>query len=95
MLCRFGSGYTLQIKINPNIPIKEELVRDSSRRSFRTASFRRQKSETSPLSPTGSITSGSKQVLSSADGYNTGPVHGFVNTNFPGSLLLEEHQVIG
>ena len=82
------------MKIIPNVHIKEELARGASRRSFRSGSFLRQKSESAPLSPTESISS-SKQTFSIVDGYNTGPVHGFVNTNFPGSLLLEEHQVIG
>ena len=58
-LFRFGSGFTLQMKIQPNIPDRPPLV-------------------TRTVNP-----------------YDTTAVRNFVSANFPGSVLLEEHQVSG
>ena len=94
LISRFGSGYTMQIRVqaNPDQPVPGHQL---SHRSLRS-SFRRQKSDsgtesvpTSPTSPTRSMAS----TITPYSVYNTTAVKNFVNNTFPGSVLLEEHQV--
>ena len=71
------------MKIQPNISDRPPLDKQSSRSSFR----RQMSGSPVPLSPT--------HTVSIMNPYDTTAVRNFVTTNFPGSLLLEEHQVSG
>ena len=71
------------MKIQPNILDRPPLDKQSSRSSFR----RQMSGSPAPLSPT--------RTMSIMNPYDTTAVRNFVNANFPGSILLEEHQVNG
>ena len=71
------------MKIQPNISDRPPLDKQSSRSSFR----RQMSGSPAPLSPT--------RTMSIMNPYDTTAVRNFVNANFPGSILLEEHQVSG
>ena len=75
---RFGSGYTLQLKVQPKS--REEDVKQFSSR----VSFRHTQSREAPTSPTVSIANVN---------HDTAEVEHFITRTFPGSLLLEHHQV--
>ena len=76
---RFGSGYTLQVKVQPMSSDSEGLKNFSSRVSFRRSQSRE---VASPIHSSVSI--------SYRDTHN---VEQFINKTFPGSVLLEHHQV--
>ena len=84
-LLRFGSGFTLQLKVKPvdNPPVEEAFSR-------RTFSFR---SMSSPSRASTASPSHMSHHSSSHSPYDTAAVQQFVTTSFPGARLLEKHQV--
>ena len=95
---RFGSGYTLQAKVNPALAGQE--TPDSTPKS----------SSGSPLPPLetndpgvnrGASSSGAFPQVGAAgvgggeDQVDTGGFKYFVEQKFPGAVLMEEHQVCG
>ena len=89
---RFGHGFTLHISIQPTGAPNAVLERSGSilerstgvRRSFRSSGPRSPTTGEPPTSPR-------RTVAPSL--YDTDPVQQFIMSTFPGSLLLEQHQV--
>ena len=79
MSFRFGSGYTLQVKVQPQSSEPEGVKGFNSRVSFRRSQSRE------VASPTHSSVNVSYR--------DTHSVEQFINKTFPGSILLEHHQV--
>ena len=83
-LSRFGSGYTLQIKVSPSGTVNENaFVFSRSQRGSRHGN-----PSSAPLSPT-------RRTIIPSNVYDTSQVQQFITNTFPGSLILEQHQVSG
>ena len=81
-LSRFGSGYTLQIKVSPSSTVNENaFVYSGSHRGSRHGN-----PSSAPLSP-------ARRTIIPTDVYDTSQVQQFIINTFPGSLILEQHQV--
>ena len=87
-LVRFGHGYTVQISVKPSgAPPPPVIERSTSiRRSIRSGGGPRSPTHSEPAAA-----SPRRTVATSI--YDTNPVQQFIVATFPGSLLLESHQV--
>lgn len=92
-LVRFGHGYTVQISVKPTgAPPPPVIERSTSiRRSIRSGGGGGGDGPRSPTHPEPTATSPRRTVATSV--YDTSPVQEYIVATFPGSLLLESHQV--